>query len=269
MKRKLTPLITPIILGIITLIFSIVVNIAANSIFFPAWANYGVLIVFTIATLITAGFQVIPQLSKIQTTKSHKKDSQQDGSVSDRSFEQDSNETSTVNDQNQIHKNVNQYEQDTPLRTSSSSLLALTYRSGRQGIYGALAEAIDAIAQAPLRLEATKLENRAKEQEMKLKEQREEQIYQIQVQEAELEKMRRQLNLELQRLELEKQHLELEKERVKFSLEIAEKMVNILHPEADAEKRALLTKALLPSLLELGDSKGLELILHLPQESKE
>ncbi len=90
-----------------------------------------------------------------------------------------------------------------------------------------------------------------------------------------LELERQQLVLELQRLDVEKQRLaaleqrlEVQKKGIEYALEIAGKMVTILHPQASPDERTLLMSTLLPSLLQLEDGKGLELVLPSPQKEE-
>lgn len=148
-----------------------------------------------------------------------------------------------------------------------------------QGIAEALRIAIDAIAQAPFRREEAKLANQAQILEMKMKEQEaqstiadNEQSRQIASQKADLEKQEMQLQLEarkieleVKRLELQEKRLEIEKRRIDYALETANKMVQVLSPYADEGTKEMLLRTLIPDLLQLGNSKGLESILPSPK----
>src|SRR2546428_6187773 len=72
---------------------------------------------------------------------------------------------------------------------------------------------------------------------------------------------KQQLQIEKQRLAVEKQRLAVEKERVEVALETASKMVDILRPGINMETKGMLIQALLPSLLQLSTTEGLELAL--------
>ncbi len=72
----------------------------------------------------------------------------------------------------------------------------------------------------------------------------------------ELEKQR--LELEQKKLELQKQLLELQTRRIDYALDTADRLVNMLPPDADAGTRAALLQTLLPGLLPPGQSRTLE-----------
>ena len=95
------------------------------------------------------------------------------------------------------------------------------------------------------------------------------------VQSAKLRKQAAQLEIEQKLLEIEKQRLALRKEdlsRIEQALDTADKLVNMLQPEADAKTRASLLQTLLPSILQPGQSRSLESALSVlkeaPSESK-
>ncbi len=141
-----------------------------------------------------------------------------------------------------------------------------------QGLMIALATGIDAITQSPHRVESAVLENRAKELTNSLKELEtqseladKEQARQIAAQKAELEKQATLLEIERQRLEVVAKRLEVEKMRIDYALQIAGNMINLMRPQADEETRTLLLQTLIPNLLQLGEGKGLELVLPVPQ----
>lgn len=140
----------------------------------------------------------------------------------------------------------------------------------------ALKTAIDAIVQTPLRFQASKLENQKKALEIKIRDQEAQQSQQIAVQKSELERQKTQLELAQQRLELaqqqlevDRQQLEVEKNRVEIAFEIANRMVDILHPGVDTATKGMLVQPLLHNLLQLGNAKGLERALPAPQEGEE
>jgi len=68
------------------------------------------------------------------------------------------------------------------------------------------------------------------------------------------------LQVERERLELLEKRLEVQKKGIEYAIEIANKMVDILHPSADEDTRAMLIQAFLSNLLQLESGKGLELI---------
>lgn len=140
-----------------------------------------------------------------------------------------------------------------------------------QGVIQAVGLAIDAIVQAPHRVKSTALDNQTKEITLKLKEleghedlANKEQIRQIAAQKAELEKQAILLEIEKQRLEVMAKRMEVEKMRIDYAFEIAGKMVDVLQPGSDEAVRIMLLQTLIPSLLQLGEGKGLELVLPIP-----
>lgn len=93
-----------------------------------------------------------------------------------------------------------------------------------------------------------------------------EQTRTIQSQKAELDKQKDLLDIEKKQLEVEKERLLLQKEyletetlRIQFAIENANRMIDTLRPGADTKTREMLVQTLLPNLLQLGNSKGLEL----------
>ncbi|WP_220210953.1 hypothetical protein [Reticulibacter mediterranei] len=121
----------------------------------------------------------------------------------------------------------------------------------------ALVTTIDGITQRQERLEKAKLENQAKALEIKEAEQKAEQDNQI----ALLEQEKHRLELEQRRLEVLGKQLEVQKKGIEYALEIAGKVVDMLHPGADPATRAMEIQALLPNLVQLQNGKGLELAL--------
>ena len=72
----------------------------------------------------------------------------------------------------------------------------------------------------------------------------------------ELEKQR--LELEQKKLELQKQLLDLHTRRIDHALDTADRLVNMLPPEADAETKATLLQTLLPGLLPPGQNHSID-----------
>ncbi len=113
-----------------------------------------------------------------------------------------------------------------------------------------------------------------KELEAQSKQNSVEQNIQIEAEKAELEKQKmlleidkEQIEVEKQRLELQEKRLEIERKRVDYALEAASKMVIVLRPDADAETREMLIRSLLPNLLQLGNTIGVEVSLPVPQSN--
>jgi|SRR6266436_7036413 len=121
----------------------------------------------------------------------------------------------------------------------------------------ALITTIDGITQTPTRLEQKKLENQAKAQELL----HAEQLSAHERQMALLEQEQSRLEIERQRLELLEKQLDVQKKEIEYALEIAGKVVDLLHPGADPATRAMQIQALLPNLVQLQNGKGLELAL--------
>ena len=128
----------------------------------------------------------------------------------------------------------------------------------------ALVMTIDGITQTPKRLKQKELENQAKAQEIQHAEQQLAQAQQM----ALLEQAQRRLQIEQQRLEVLEKQLEVQKKGIEYALEIAGKVVDTLHPGADAATRAMEIQALLPNLVQLQNGKGLELALPVSQENQ-
>ena len=57
--------------------------------------------------------------------------------------------------------------------------------------------------------------------------------------------------------------------RISYALETASKMVDILYPGIDTRTKAVLLQTLIPNLLQLDSSKGLELALLAPQNNED
>src|SRR5258708_1104731 len=121
----------------------------------------------------------------------------------------------------------------------------------------ALVTTIDGVTQLPRRLEKAKLENQAKALEIRAAEQKIEREDQMGL----LDQEKQRLELEQRRLEVLEKQLEVQKKGIEFALEIAGKVVNTLHPDADSATRAMEIQALLPNIIQLQNGKGLDLAL--------
>jgi len=99
-----------------------------------------------------------------------------------------------------------------------------------------------------------------------------EQVRSLGAQSAKLRKQAAQLEIEQKLLEIEKQRLALRKEdlsRIDQALVIADRLVNMLQPEADAKTKATLLQTLLPSILQPEQSKSLESALSVLKRDAE
>ena len=88
-----------------------------------------------------------------------------------------------------------------------------------------------------------------------------EQTRSYRAQSAKLRKQAAQLEIEQKLLEIEKQRLALRKEdlsRIDQALAIADRLVNMLQPEADAKTRATLLQTVLPTILQPEQSQSLD-----------
>lgn len=121
----------------------------------------------------------------------------------------------------------------------------------------ALVTTIDGITQRQERLEKAKLENQVKAQEIKDAEKKSEMEHQM----ALLEQEKQRLELEQRRLEVLEKQLEVQKKGIEYALEIAQQVIDTLHPNADPATRAMEIQALLPNIIQLQSGKGLELTL--------
>jgi len=91
-------------------------------------------------------------------------------------------------------------------------------------------------------------------------------------QSAKLRKQAAQLELEQKSLELEKQRVALRREdlgHIEQALATADRMVNMLKPDADAKTKASLLQTLLPSLIQPGQSRSLESALSVLKKEAE
>jgi excisionase family DNA binding protein len=88
-----------------------------------------------------------------------------------------------------------------------------------------------------------------------------EQTHSFGAQSAKLRKQAAQLEIEQKMLEIEQQRLALRKEdlsRIDQALAIADRLVNMLQPEADAKTKATLLQTVLPTILQPEKSRSLE-----------
>jgi len=88
-----------------------------------------------------------------------------------------------------------------------------------------------------------------------------EQTHSLGVQSAKLRKQAAQLEIEQKLLEIEKQRLALRREDlglIDHALATADRMVNMLQPEADAKTKATLLQNVLPTILQPEQSRSLE-----------
>lgn len=168
-----------------------------------------------------------------------------------------------------------------------------------KNIADALVTAIDSVTQMGQRHKKIELENQEKAEQIREAERKADQEYQAKLQElaiaaqkaaqdsqmAQLEQEKQKFELERQRstfqieqerqkLELERQQMALQREqlelvnmRMNYAIETANKMVSMLQPDSEQATRAMLAQTLLPSLLQLGSGKGLNLALPAPQHS--
>ncbi len=125
---------------------------------------------------------------------------------------------------------------------------------------GALKIAIDNIGQTSLRFKEKVLDIEIRRQEAQ-------QAQQTAAQKAGQEEQKAQFEIEKLQLEIERKRLEVEKSRIEVALETASKMVDTLRPGIDKETKGMLEQALLPSLLRLSTTEGLELALPAPKSS--
>ncbi len=145
-----------------------------------------------------------------------------------------------------------------------------------ESVAKAMQLAIDAVSLRGLRKKEHELALQAKELEMKLKEHgiqfkedNDKYLHQMALQESDLESQEKLLEIEKQQLELEKLRFEFHIMRIKCALETAERMVDLLYPGTDEATKGMIVRTLLPDLLQLGNSKGLQLTLPDPQEEPE
>jgi uncharacterized protein YjbI with pentapeptide repeats len=121
-------------------------------------------------------------------------------------------------------------------KLTHDSPITIKLELGIKEIVKAFTIAFEAITQAPLRREELKLDIKRKGQKA------------------------------------EKERLELEKMRIEFALEEASKIVDALYPDADAKTKMIAAQTLIPDLLrlaQLGQGKGLELVLPAPKNTAE
>jgi uncharacterized protein YjbI with pentapeptide repeats len=127
----------------------------------------------------------------------------------------------------------------------------------------AIRTTIDAVAQRKQRLEKAELENKEKAQEIEHAKQKAD----TENRSAFLEQERQELALERERLEILEKRLDVQKKGIMYAFEIAAQTVEVLQPDADEQTKVMLIQTLVPTVLQLQNGKGLELILPLPQRN--
>jgi len=128
----------------------------------------------------------------------------------------------------------------------------------------ALVIALDGVTQKEERLKAKELENQTRVQAIKQfneKAELERQMALLEIEEQRLDQEKQRLEVQEKHLEIQEKYLEMQKKEILDALEIAGKMADILQLKADPAIRAVVIQTLLPDLLRLQDSKGLELDL--------
>ncbi len=125
----------------------------------------------------------------------------------------------------------------------------------------AIGTAIDGVVQTKQRLEKVELEIKEKVQVIEYARQKADQESKATL----LEQEKQELAIERERLEVLEKRLEVQKKGIEFALEIASKTINMLQPNADEQTKAMAIQTLLPTLLQMSNGKGLELVLPAPQ----
>ena len=142
---------------------------------------------------------------------------------------------------------------DSPLDASFN----IDLRLSPSNLAEAIRTTIDGVTQIKQRLEKAELENEAKAQDIKYAKQKADHEDKT----ALLEQERQALVIERERLEILERRLEVQKKGIEYALEVATKTVAVLHPSVDEQTKAMLIQTLLPSILQLHNGKGLELVL--------
>jgi uncharacterized protein YjbI with pentapeptide repeats len=160
-------------------------------------------------------------------------------------------------------------------RISHNSPADFTFRVGFKELGEALEVAIKAVAQArykgkeaELANQAKDLDNQAKQLELRLKAaegRAAAQHAQLALQRKQLAIQKAQLDIEKEQLSVQVARLEVEHKRWDTALELAAKIVEGLQPWLDEPAKAMAVQSLLPTLLQLGISDGLELVLPNPE----
>ncbi len=152
-------------------------------------------------------------------------------------------------------------------KITQNSPVDLRLDVGLASIGDAIRTAIDAVVLTPHRIKEAKLKNRASESEAQQKERAAQAALADQEQARQLAAERAALELERERLAVQRERLALEHERVKSALDTAMVMVERLHPNAvEPVTKAMLAQTLVPQLLQLGGSSGVELALPAPED---
>ncbi len=124
---------------------------------------------------------------------------------------------------------------------------------------------VNGLTQRKAKLEQLELENQAAAKKIKEAEQKARQEQQMAA--LELEKQR--LAIEKERQALVEQRLDAQKKRIEDSLELANKAVDIVYPNVDAEMRSVLIQTIMNNILQLQNVTGLELALPPPKKEEE
>ncbi|MDQ2946549.1 MAG: pentapeptide repeat-containing protein [Acidobacteriota bacterium] len=117
--------------------------------------------------------------------------------------------------------------------------------------------AIDGVTQAKQRLRKAELENAAKAQEIEVTKNKALQEDRAGL----LELEQKELAVERERLDLLEKQLDLQKKAIEYALEVAARTVAVLRPDADEQVKTMLLQALLPTLLQANNVRGMELVL--------
>lgn len=126
-----------------------------------------------------------------------------------------------------------------------------------QLLAGALKTSIDAVLQAPLRYQSTRLDVEAKKQELERLKGEAKALGK----ERQLQLKEHEITLERQLLDLEKERFEWEQRRYRIAIETAVVAVETLQPGVDQQTKAMATRILVPHLLAIDTVTGLELTL--------
>jgi hypothetical protein len=109
---------------------------------------------------------------------------------------------------------------------------------------------VDGLSQRKAKREKLELDNQ--EAAQKIKEDK---------QKTELDQAREQLTIERERVALLRETMEVQKQGIEYALEIADKLVDKLHPGVDPETKGMIVRTLLPGILQLDNVRGLQLVL--------
>lgn len=116
---------------------------------------------------------------------------------------------------------------------------------------------VDGLAQREAKREQLEIANKAALQKIEDDEQK-----------SELERTKELLAIEREKVALLKETMEVQKLGIEYALEIADKVVDKIYPNADPETKGMLIRSLLPNILQLDNIKGLELVLPMSQSDE-